>query len=583
MEARLDNLRWSHQQNMELMAAILARLDAEDRSKRRSHALRRSQEPQKKSRTVSHHKSAKYPEIAIDQEWSRRRSHASDTSQHKSRTSSQKESRTISSSSPSEISSHPSQSRIFSQQSQSLTKSRNSQTYSIEINSSTIKTRGEYSTSTANSSGPLALTQAEVSSSQVSLILESHSSSTLAIASEKGSPGTTQTTINTELEPVVPSVKETEPEEEDNDKSSVHLGPEAGAIARSLTCDNLSSWNNNSKDWNSLRGSELPSSSKIGTKELGLMYLVKKELILYSRPQCCLVPGLLHTSKDYANLKIVWIFPLFVSRNQVKMDSPFEEQALAERFWWNMPMGVVWRNDVRYTRSAAEDGIVLLKSIMKVNHNSMGEKSNVVETMGRSRISDKQIKVDVQDMNTNSATVVLEFVLEYQWGRIYADLDSIIQAASIMITQNEQVRDLSVKLEIVNGMQAEVIAQPYKMVFCFKDSEVNCSSCGILTEYKIVDIVGNIKMEPYLFGSRKLEANPVREARRIQECFYRGLFIFENKRNSFIFEKYFDAKGTEARKSEGRIYITEEVVSDIIQITKLFSTKSIIGSSCNYR
>ncbi|CAH9074976.1 unnamed protein product [Cuscuta epithymum] len=109
-----------------------------------------------------------------------------------------------------------------------------------------------------------------------------------------------------------------------------------------------------------------------------------------------------------------------------------------------------------------------------------------------------------------------ELGLKYHLGRIRVDLDPNIQAA-------------------VNGLEAEAKCQPYKMVLCSNDLEENFSSGVLLMETKPGEDVGIMKVEPYLqgrivmasfsiLGLIKLDAEPVREAKRFQEFSSNGLF-----------------------------------------------------------
>ncbi|CAH9079492.1 unnamed protein product [Cuscuta europaea] len=244
------------------------------------------------------------------------------------------------------------------------------------------------------SSGPLASTQVENLSSQ----------------SLFESPESHQKLVNQQLQPT--EVTHTYGKEESKKKSSVNLGLEDGAITRFLICNNTSSLKNSCKDWSAFKKYELPSSDKEGWNQRSRddVLVDAGADFVFSAAKCCLVYVLLHSSKDCAILKITWGLPLSVSRHKVKMDFPFEKCTVTESFWWGISMEVVWWNDMGSTQSVAEGGIVLLKSIMVVNHNSMGGKSTGVEAICSSKILDEQIKEDenpdVQDKNTNSATVV---------------------------------------------------------------------------------------------------------------------------------------------------------------------------------
>ncbi|CAH9070668.1 unnamed protein product [Cuscuta epithymum] len=138
----------------------------------------------------------------------------------------------------------------------------------------------------------------------------------------------------------------TDSEEESNEESSINLGLEAEPIIRPLTCHNPSSLNNVSKEWNSFRENELPSSDRQGWNQGSVAdALGERTDFVFSSARCCLVSVLLHTSKDYAKLKIVWVFRLSVSTNRVKMDFPLEEYAVAKIIWWNILKGDIWLKD----------------------------------------------------------------------------------------------------------------------------------------------------------------------------------------------------------------------------------------------
>ncbi|CAH9129709.1 unnamed protein product [Cuscuta epithymum] len=109
-----------------------------------------------------------------------------------------------------------------------------------------------------------------------------------------------------------------------------------------------------------------------------------------------------------------------------------------------------------------------------------------------------------------------ELGLKYHLGRIRVDLDPNIQAA-------------------VNGLEAEAKCQPYKMVLCSNDLEENFSSGVLLMKTKPGEDVGIMEVEPYLLGRIvmasfsilgliKLDAEPVREAKRFQEFSSNSLF-----------------------------------------------------------
>ncbi|KAK9131742.1 hypothetical protein Scep_011270 [Stephania cephalantha] len=86
----------------------------------------------------------------------------------------------------------------------------------------------------------------------------------------------------------------------------------------------------------------------------------------FSSTGCCLACVWHDTDKDRSILKIIRVLPPAVPSSQVKVNSATWERAIADRFWWSLLVGVDWWDAVGCTQSAAEDGIVLLTSVIAV-------------------------------------------------------------------------------------------------------------------------------------------------------------------------------------------------------------------------
>ncbi|KAM1918039.1 hypothetical protein ACFX13_037567 [Malus domestica] len=86
----------------------------------------------------------------------------------------------------------------------------------------------------------------------------------------------------------------------------------------------------------------------------------------FSSTSCCSASVWYDSVKDRTVLKIIRVLPPTVPSSQVKANSSTSERAIAERFWWSLFVGVDWWDVVGCTRSAAEDGIVSLNSVIAV-------------------------------------------------------------------------------------------------------------------------------------------------------------------------------------------------------------------------
>ncbi|KAM2512861.1 hypothetical protein PS1_037081 [Malus domestica] len=86
----------------------------------------------------------------------------------------------------------------------------------------------------------------------------------------------------------------------------------------------------------------------------------------FSSTSCCSASVWHDSGKDRTVLKIIRVLPPAVPSSQVKANSSTWERAIAERFWRSLFVGVDWSDVVGCTRSAAEDGIVSLNSVIAV-------------------------------------------------------------------------------------------------------------------------------------------------------------------------------------------------------------------------
>ncbi|CAH9089580.1 unnamed protein product [Cuscuta epithymum] len=309
-----------------------------DRSRNRSHSSSASH------RTSHHHQSRETTssEESDKQGFSRRPGDQSRSSRHHplSHMESQTKSRT---------SSHSSKSRTSSQNPSHNPSRRSLSTDKVRSSPPFPRSQGESRTVSCNlrsrkvSSGSyqVAPLSSQADSSRTMVFTRAEDSSSQLLSK---SPESQRELVNQEQ-----TYKEdttTDSEEESNEESSINLGLEAEPIIRPLTCHNPSSLNNVSKEWNSFRENELPSSDRQGWNQGSVAdALGERTDFVFSSARCCLVSVLLHTSKDYAKLKIVWVFRLSVSTNRVKMDFPLEEHAVAKIIWWNILKGDIWLKD----------------------------------------------------------------------------------------------------------------------------------------------------------------------------------------------------------------------------------------------
>ncbi|TQD88332.1 hypothetical protein C1H46_026076 [Malus baccata] len=84
----------------------------------------------------------------------------------------------------------------------------------------------------------------------------------------------------------------------------------------------------------------------------------------FSSTSCCSASVWHDSVKDCTVLKIIRVLPPAVPSSQVKANSSTWGQAIANRFWWSLLVGLDCWDVVSCTQSAAKDGIVSLNSVI---------------------------------------------------------------------------------------------------------------------------------------------------------------------------------------------------------------------------